>query len=184
MEDPFHRAWALHDQGRKAQALRVFLAGAKRGDRSCQTMAGFFYDEGIGGRPNREKALYWYRRAYRRGDAPAAVNIGLIYKASGQTQRAIQWLQRALSLGDEDSALDLARIYADIDQAGEQTAQYLRMAADGKNVTEATREEARRLLQVARKKDPKRAPRGKETHRSSTQKRSAKATARHYMEHG
>src|SRR5690349_4222867 len=82
-EDPrrnelFFRADKQWDRGHLISAFRLFLAGAKAGDKDSQVNVGFFYDSGVGVHPNRKKALYWYNKAYRQGDALAAYNIGRI----------------------------------------------------------------------------------------------------------
>jgi TPR repeat protein len=50
---------------------------------------GYFYDRGLGVRRSEAKALYWYRRAYRRGDASGANNIGTIYRERGDLRQAV-----------------------------------------------------------------------------------------------
>jgi len=71
----FIRADELEDRGELKAAFRLFLAGAKAGDISCQLNLGNYYDDAKGIRRNRKAALYWYRRAYRRGDALLQITL-------------------------------------------------------------------------------------------------------------
>ena len=68
------------DLGNRRHAFRLFLAAAKAGDVNAQSRVGYCYDVGQGVRSDRAAALYWYLRAYRRGDAVAAHNIGTIWR--------------------------------------------------------------------------------------------------------
>lgn len=148
----FARASEAWDAGQLARAFRLFLIDAKAGDVSSQLNLGYFYDEGLGVRPNREKALYWYRRAYKGGSAAAALNIGLILRLEGATGPALTWFERALRLGDEDTALHIAEVYAEIGKL-DRAALFLRRAMESTDVTEHTRDKARvELKQLARRR--------------------------------
>ena len=88
----------------------MMKVGAKAGDRSMQLNLGYFYDTGRGVRRDRERAMYWYRRAYRRGDASAANNIGTIYRDEKRWVLALRWFGRAVDLGDPEANLAIAKI--------------------------------------------------------------------------
>lgn len=142
----FRRADQLSDKGRHKAAFRLFLAGAQGGDLSCQLNVGNCYDEGIGVRPDRAAALYWYKRAYRRGDACAATNIATIWRDEGKLQRALYWFQRAVDLGDDDANLEIAKIYLRNDENRRKAIPYLQRVCRSQMVTEHSQEEAQRLL--------------------------------------
>ena len=89
-------------------AFRLLLSGAKSGDISAQLNIGNFYSDGTGVKRNRARALYWYKRAYRRSDASAANNIGVLFRAEGQLTRALAWFERAVKLKDVDANLEIA----------------------------------------------------------------------------
>jgi uncharacterized protein len=143
----FQRADEHWESGNTKSAFRLFLACAKAGDPSCQLNLGNFYSEGIGVRPNRELALYWYRRAYRQGHRSAASNIGLIYRDEDRLNQALAWFERAVKLRDGDANLEIAKIYL---QRNDRTKaiRYLKQIgrAKSEDVTEASREEAAKLL--------------------------------------
>src|SRR5271168_3560419 len=89
VERLFQRADEQQQAGKLKSAFRLFLACAKAGDSGCQNNVGNFYRDGIGVKPNRERALYWYRRAYRRGLRGAASNIGVLFRDEKDLQKAL-----------------------------------------------------------------------------------------------
>ncbi len=110
-EELFLKADRCWDLGRLSEAHRLFLSAAHLGDVSSQVNVGVFYLDGIGTRKDHSKALYWLKRAYSKGDASAATNIGILWKDEGKQGRALDWLKKAAALGDESSYLDSAKIY-------------------------------------------------------------------------
>src|SRR5579863_417820 len=96
----FQRADKEWEAGNLRSAFRLFLAAAKAGDPSCQINLGNFYSGGIGVKPNRTSALYWYRRAYRQGYRSAASNIGMVYRDEEKLKKALAWFERAAKLKD------------------------------------------------------------------------------------
>jgi TPR repeat protein len=144
----FQRADRQWEQGKLQSAFRLFLAAAKGGDTGCQNNLGYFYDEGIGVKPNRARALYWYRRAYRRGVRCAASNIGVVYRDEENWKQALAWFERAIKLEDDDANLEIAKIYLHQMKDRAKAIHYLKQTLKAKpdDVTEASREEAQRLL--------------------------------------
>src|SRR5882672_3256867 len=97
-EELFVRAAQQDEKGNFHSAFRLFLAGAKLGDKSCQLNVGNYYDDAKGVRRNRKAALYWYKRAYRRGMSSAANNIGILWRNEKNPKRALEWFQKAVHL--------------------------------------------------------------------------------------
>jgi hypothetical protein len=148
----FYRADKEWDRGELQSAFRLFLAAANAGDRAAQTNIGNFYDMGIGRRCNKVSALYWYRRAYRRGDASAANNIATIWRDKHEPQRALAWFRRAVRLGDDSSNLDIAKHYLQNESNLRKAIGYLTKVCQSDRVSEGEEEEAMRLLKAAKKK--------------------------------
>lgn len=148
-EDLFRRADRMSDRGELRSAFRLFLTAAKAGNVGAQLNVGYCYDTWCGTRRNRAAALYWYKRAYRRGDASAANNIGTIWRDEGKWQRALSWFQRAVKLGDNDSNLEIAKYYLQNEHDAARAVPYLRKVSESDRVTQASAEEARRLLKRA-----------------------------------
>lgn len=148
----FLRADKDWEEGKLQSAFRQFLALAKAGDRSGQLNVGYFYDIGIGTRRNKTLALYWYRKAYRLGDASAANNIGIIWRNKDRPQRSLAWFRRAVRLGDDSSNLEIAKYYLRNDGNPRKAIGYLKRVCQSDRVSEADEEEAARLLKTAQKK--------------------------------
>jgi uncharacterized protein len=144
LADKFELANRQWDQGELRSAFRLFLAAAKAGSSNSQTSLGYFYDAGIGVKPNRELALRWYRRAYRQGDACAANNIGTIFRDEQKTTHALRWFELAVNLGGGDANLEIAKIYLTKNDRAN-AIRYLKRTLKAKDVAEF-REEARRTL--------------------------------------
>lgn len=145
-DELFIRADKQADEGNFRSAFRLFLAAAKAGDVSCQINVGNYYDAGTGVRRNRSAAMYWYKRAYRRGKASAAHNIGVMWRNERKYRRALEWFKKAVRLGDPQANLEIAKYYLEAEKSSTRAAPYLQKVCDSNRVTEGGLEEARRLL--------------------------------------
>ena len=132
-------------RGKPRSALQFFLAAAKAGDRAAQLNVGYFYDNGIGTKRSRSAALSWYKRAYLRGDASAANNIGAIWRDEGKSKRARLWFLRAIKLGNSGSNLEVAKGYIHTREQ-KRAIPYLEKICASQTVSEETASEAKRLL--------------------------------------
>jgi TPR repeat protein len=140
----FQRADKQQEAGELTSAFRLFLACAKAGDAGCQNNLGNFYRDGIGVKANRERALYWYRRAYRQGLRGAASNIGVLFRDENKLREALAWFERD---GGGDANLAIAMIYLREHNA-EKAIRYLKRVCSAKpdEMSEASRKEAESLL--------------------------------------
>ncbi|MBS0297453.1 MAG: sel1 repeat family protein [Proteobacteria bacterium] len=59
---------------------------------------GYAYDTGLGRPVDKAKAMAWYRRGYRRGCAPCANNIAILYREQGRPELADRWFRREAAL--------------------------------------------------------------------------------------
>jgi TPR repeat protein len=151
VDDLFIRANKQAEAGKFKAAFRLYLAAAKAGDTSCQINLGNLYDAGSGVRRNRSAAMYWYKRAYRRGDACAAYNIGVMWRNDRNHRRALYWFKRAVRLGDDEANLEIAKHYLQVEHNSLKAIPHLEKVCTANRVTEAGLEEARTLLRRARK---------------------------------
>ena len=138
----FQRADKQQEAGNLKSAFRLYLACAKAGDPGCQNNLGNFYRDGIGVKPNRERALYWYRQAYRRGLEGAASNVGVLFRDEKNLKQALAWFERA---GDGDADLAIANMYLQANDTAK-AIRYLKRARKSDCISEASREDAERLL--------------------------------------
>ncbi len=142
----FMRADQQWDRGNLQSAFLLFLAAAKAGDRGALLSLGYFYDTGVYVRQNRSMAFYWYKRAYRRGDASAANNIGTIWRDDKHSRRALYWFHRAVAMGNESSNLEIAKHYLQIEGESSMARGYLEKVCASNCVSEDTLQQAKRLL--------------------------------------
>ena len=101
--DPVARAEQLGERGQVAEAFRVLLRAAQRGDSSVYLNLGVAYDCGRGVRRSRCQAVRWYRKAVALGEAAGAHNIATVYRDRGDSLRTLRWLEQAIRLGDSGS---------------------------------------------------------------------------------
>lgn len=150
-DELFLRADREYERGNRRSAFRLMLSAAKLGDLGAQVNVGNFYDAAHGVRRNRELALYWYKRAYRRGDSSAAYNTGVMLRKENQLKRALQWFARAVELGDEEANLEIGKHYLTVEKNPQKAMRYLRRVRPSGWVSEAGAEEAQKLLKQARR---------------------------------
>ncbi|SRR5581483_7726874 len=147
----FERAFKEWKRKKLRLALRLFVAAAEAGDKGAQVNAGYFYDKGIGVRPNRSKAFYWYKRAYRRGDSGAANNIATMWRDQQKMRLALIWFEKAVKLGDDGSNLEIAKYYLRRQHDPKKAISYLDKVCRSNRVAEVELEEANRLLREAQR---------------------------------
>jgi TPR repeat protein len=141
-----HEAW---DSSDLKKAYELFSKCAENGLVSCMLDLGYFYDEGVGVEQNKSKAMFWYKRAYRKGDSAAASNIAILYREQGKAKLTFQWFQRSVALGDGDSEVELAKLYINgigVRKSLSKAKELLRKAQASTHITEAGREEATDIL--------------------------------------
>jgi TPR repeat protein len=136
-DDLFIRAAKQADEGNLKSAFRLYLAAAKGGDSSCQINLGNLYDEGSGVRRNRSAAMYWYKRAYRRGECCAAHNIGIMWRNEKRYEKALNWFKKAVRLGDDEANLEIAKHYLLVEQKPTKAIPHLKKVLKSTWLTEA-----------------------------------------------
>ena len=151
VDELFTRAERQESNGKMRSAFRLFLAAAKAGEPGCQVNLGNYYDAGKGVRRNRAAALYWYKRAYRRGSSDAASNIGVLWRNENKPKLALEWFRKSVRLGKEEANLEIAKYYLlnEVDPA--RAIRHLKKVRPSPYVTPAGVIEARTLLKQARK---------------------------------
>ena len=147
----FIRADKCEERGEMGSAFRLMLAAAKLGDTGAQVNVGNYYADGKGVRRNRSAALYWYKRAYRRGDPCAANNIGVLWRDEKNLQRALSWFFRAVKLGDDEAHLEIGKHYLHNEKNPRKAIPHFEHVKQSDWVTEAGVEEATKLLAAAKR---------------------------------
>lgn len=155
------RAHAAWEDGDLECAFDLFSECAAHGADGCLLNLGYFYDEGVGTSVDKQKAMYWYKKAYRLGSSAAASNVAILYREQGKLQLSAQWFQRSAQLNDGDAEVELAKIYlkgSGVRKSASTAKTYLLNAIASTNITPSGREEAEMLMNEvtdARKSDAK-----------------------------
>jgi TPR repeat protein len=135
------------NNGAGSKAFLSLLAASKLGDEEAQVSVGYDYAYGITGKVNVNKAMLWWKRAYKQGSWAAAFNLGMFFRDARQWASALKWFERAVQAGDEDGLIEVAKIH--LRYAGDRAAglRYLKLAVGAKNrLTEPARLETERLV--------------------------------------
>jgi TPR repeat protein len=156
-EQLLSRACAQWDRGELRSALSLLASAAKLGDCAAQLDLGYFYDLGLGVKRNRERAMHWYRRAWRNGHSSGASNIGTILRDEGQPRRALAWFLKAVANGDPDANLEIAKLYIKEGWGNAKASQYLKRVVKARPqiICEYSREQAIMLLKKITRSSPK-----------------------------
>lgn len=114
--DQFSLGWQAYDEGRFAEACRIWRMLADEGMVSAQVNLGVMYDSGTGVSEDPAAAAKWYRAAATQGERGAQYNLGLMYGTGrGVPQDMIQaaaWQLRAADQGFADAQYALGRMHA------------------------------------------------------------------------
>jgi len=99
----------LEDSGDVRGAIRAYRKAANDGDLPSQLNLGNLLDDKI--KPARRKeAVYWYKRAIRKGYWPAASSLAIHYRNLGQSRWQLHWLKVAKKFGDTDAPRDIRKL--------------------------------------------------------------------------
>ncbi len=130
-------------------AFSIFKTLSEQRDDNLYVNLGILYESGLGVTKDIDKALYWYKKSWRaNGQADSRLNIADLYYKNGNWRAALYWWEKGILQQDGEAALELAKIYL-TDSARRsllKAKQYLVMAIEWENITEASKEEAEELL--------------------------------------
>lgn len=146
---------AASEAGDHKRALRILRRAAMLGSEMAMNNTGYHYDCGLGVKRSRQKAMYWYRRAARRGNGCAAANIATIYRDENRPGLEVIWYLKALEFGHIDVCLELAKHYlvgAAVGRSVQKAVHFLERVLTTKPpiVHADDIREARRLLRIAK----------------------------------
>jgi TPR repeat protein len=144
----FRNGDAAEEAGDLKTARALFERGAASGDPNCWSRLGLMFDNGIGGRVDKVKAMQCYRRAWRARDFVAAHNIAVLHREKGNQHAMFQWLRRAADAGDDGALIELARYLMDGRGARKNpvaASTFVRRALKGR-LSDAERKEAKLML--------------------------------------
>lgn len=150
-DDLFIRACKQEERGNLRSAFRLMLSAAKLGDTGAQVNVGNYYDDKKVVKRNRDAALYWYRRAYRRGDSSAANNIGILWRNEGKFKRALHRFTRAVKLGNDEANIEIGKHYLHNEKNPRKAIPHFKHVTESDWVSQGGVEGAAKLLKKAQK---------------------------------
>lgn len=145
-KDPFALASQLYDDGDYKRAFGQFLSLANEGDTSAMTRVALMYGEGQGVARDVDESIRWDMRAAESGDTVGMLNLGITYLTKGDTTSAALWFEKAMDAGDGEAALELAKMHLVDGNDHARIKRYLALAAGDANLSEASSQEVKRLL--------------------------------------
>ncbi|MCX7066078.1 MAG: tetratricopeptide repeat protein [Methylococcales bacterium] len=97
----------LYEEGKLEEAFLVFYQAAKLGNPQAQVNLANLYDDAKGVERDRKLAVYWYKRAIKKGLPYAAYNLAVSYRQQSKLKWALFWFKRASEMGDEDAKFEV-----------------------------------------------------------------------------
>ncbi|MEL7310302.1 MAG: caspase family protein [Pseudomonadota bacterium] len=98
--------YVAYDRADLKSALGVWMTAAESGDANAQNTVGEIFEQGLGGEPNYEAAVIWYRKAAEQGNARAQLNLGTLYESGKGVEkdrlRALNLYRQSWGLQDDD----------------------------------------------------------------------------------
>src|SRR5437870_5213566 len=73
-------AFAAYQKGDYAQALKLFMPLAEKGDAKAQYNVGTMYNNSLGVKTDYAEAAKWYRKSADQGNMYAQVDLALLYE--------------------------------------------------------------------------------------------------------
>jgi TPR repeat protein len=122
----------VYDEGRLVKAFPLLLAAAKLGDEEAQVLLGYDYAYGTSGKVDEQRAVHWWKRAYRQGSWDGAFNLGMFFRDTKRWKESVKWFGRAAKLGDVDGLVEIAKIHLRYQGDRPEGLRYLKLARAAK----------------------------------------------------
>lgn len=142
----FIKASRFWEKGFDEQAFRWFLHGAKAGNTACMLNLGVMYGDRRPINKYKKQELFWYKKAWKKGELSAASNIAIAYIELKQLKKAEKWFTIAIRSGDRDANLELAKMYIKFSIKLRDIPRLLEETISSNHVTQGSVEEAQCLL--------------------------------------
>lgn len=153
LDELYFRALDLQKDGDDLVAFSLFMQGSSLGDAGSQNAIGLAYDSGTGVEEDKNKAIAWFKKAWRTGKYTGyCLNVALTYAEIGRRRRAMYWWHKAIARGDGSAALSLAKFLLESNrhQISNRILGLLKMAAECQQpwqISPDEREESQKLLE-------------------------------------
>lgn len=98
--------YVAFDRADYKTALKIWLPSAETGNAEAQVNVGEIFERGLGGEPNFEAAIIWYKKAAESGNSRAQFNLGTLYEQGLGVEKnkvtALNWYRQAWGLKSDD----------------------------------------------------------------------------------
>ncbi|WP_028580336.1 tetratricopeptide repeat protein [Desulfogranum japonicum] len=89
------------------KAFRWFLLSAEQGNEGSQLALANALSTGVGTKRDFGKAIFWAKKAVKKGSFAAAHNLGSIYRDLEKPKLSFTWYNKSVQMGDYDSLLEV-----------------------------------------------------------------------------
>ena len=145
-DSAFSIAYGYYESGDIDNAFINFQIGAGEGDTSCMVWLGILYGDGFKEDIGNKNEIFWYKKAWVKGDSAAPNNLAIVYKNQSKYIEAENWFKIAIENGDGDANLELAKLYISLGKESLLISKYLTNTINSSYVAEQSIEEARVLI--------------------------------------
>lgn len=130
------------------EAFSIYFELASNGSSSSQRFIGWMYFLGEGVTKDKEKALFWLKKAAIENDLEAQFGLGKVYSDIGDKQSAVHWYQKSASKNFVPSMYQIAKMNLEgtIDNADKNKAMKLLGYAVKKGHIRSTKDYATLLI--------------------------------------
>ncbi|MGE0233002.1 MAG: tetratricopeptide repeat protein [Flavobacteriaceae bacterium] len=115
-EQLWRDACNLEDEGKISEAVEKYETAARMGNVEAMSNLGNLLDDEVDP-PRPKEAVYWYKRAIRKGYSTAAWNMAMHYRNLGQRRWYIHWLYVAARMGNDDAPEELRKNVSSVTRA-------------------------------------------------------------------
>ncbi|MDE2422221.1 MAG: sel1 repeat family protein [Gammaproteobacteria bacterium] len=147
--DLFIKADEAYEAENFEEAFKIFKMMAESGDHNAFSNLGIMYECGQGTEVNYQRALFWYKKAWRfNEDSAACSNLADFYRKQENVRAARYWWKKGIARDSGDDALECAKSYlVKLNKRNlEISKRLLLIATSSKCISEDDREEAQALL--------------------------------------
>lgn len=102
----YNRGFDLEEAGDINSAVLAYKTAAKYGATDAMSRLGNIFDNIMSG-DHASKAVYWYKKGVRGGDASCAWNLAMHYAGLGRRRGYLHWLRIAMQMGDVDAISEI-----------------------------------------------------------------------------
>lgn len=102
----YNRGFDLQQCGDIDGAVSAYKIAARYGATDAMSRLGTIFGDMTNG-DNASKAVFWYKKGVRNGDASCAWNLAMHYAGLGRRRGYLHWLRIAAKMGNKNAILEI-----------------------------------------------------------------------------